>query len=291
MVAPKEPLLVMPFGQGPKFKPLPSAARKRALTTITELRRWFINLPGETYANEILVQPTGAWPAVNLAPPAPLAEVLRFTLPTPEPVSLVLHAWVDEDTALVGDRFRRQLRMIAELEHVGLAALEQLNGRFIVEWGVGKARNWTYCDLAPGSLQIPNANWVSVSAWTRTLPARVAATAQVGTVHAPADCTWSFLLADTNPNLSGRFPPPYARNLTGYFAAQGLAGEGKVILSDFLNNFMEWLMRSAVTPNPVVIPYAPVSVPIAGSVFFIGNQIVNAGTAAAFCTSVVTVRV
>lgn len=286
MVAPKDAILTMPLGQGPSFKPLPSAKKAKTVNVQSELRRWFTNLAGEVYANEVAVPATGAWVSPLVAPPAPLTEVLRITLPTPEPIALTFHCWVADNR-----RFRWQARFAAEID-TALGALNQVFGRILIEWGVGKARNWTYIDAAPGSLQIPNASWVAVSGWSHSLGYLLAATAQIGYTQGPSDATWTFLLCDNAPNLQGRFPPPYGRDITGYFVSSGLAGVGKISLADGLgNNYQEWLMRSAVTPNPPVIPYPPAKVPIGGHCYFIGNEIVNAGGATAYTSSVVTVRI
>lgn len=286
MVAPKERILTMPLRQGPRFKPLPSAKTKPALTVVSEIRRWFKNVAGETYANEVLIPASGAWASPLVAPPAPLVEALRLTLPSPEPIALTIHVWVNEQ-----GRFRRQARFAAEIESA-LALYDQMFGRVMIEWGVGKARNWTYVDAAPGSLQIPNASWLAVSGWSHSLPYILAATAQVGYTQGPSNATWTFMLQDSVPALSGRFPPPYGRDITGYFVSPGLAGVGKISLADGVgSNFQEFLMRPAITPNPAVIPYPPVSVPMGGHVFFVGNEIVNAGGGSSFVSSIVNVRV
>lgn len=290
MVAPKDSILTMPLGQARRFEPLPSARRRRFIRTEDDLRAWLADAPGETFANEVVVNPTGAWPNVALVPPAPgLTEVLRLTLPRPEPISLVLHPWVNDIS-----RFRQSIRMYAELASTNFPAMFAINGRVFVEFGVGQARNWTYLDAAPGGLQIPNATWLAVSAWSHTTAFRLAATAQVGYSHGPLDATWSQTVVDNIQSGIVRQPPHYSRDVTGYFHCPGdLAGVGNLWLQDgLLNVFQHFLMRSAVTPNPQVIPYAPVKIPLAGGVALINNQIFNPGAPAVqcSCTSVCTVR-
>lgn len=296
MVAPIERILTMPLRQAPRFKPLPSARRLKVLTVQTESRRWMANAPGENYAREVTVLATGAWPNIQLAPPADLTEVLRVTLEKPDPVTLYFHPWVyEEDAALnqIFTRFRNSQRLYAHVQSAAFPAMNVLEGRIIIEFGVGKARNWTYLDVAPGALQIPNCNWLAVYGWSNVTNYVLACTAQVGYSHAPLDCTWSQIIVE---NVGGvaivNRPPHYAREVTGYFYGGGLAAQGNLILQDaLLTPFQYFLMRSAVTPNPPVIPYAPVNVPLAGGVAAINSGILNPGAPAALCTCTATCRV
>jgi hypothetical protein len=297
MVAPKKPLLTMPLGQARRFEPLPSAKRKRVLTVESESRLWMANAPGENYAREVTVQATGAWANIQLPPPAPgLTEVLRVTLEKPDPVTIFFHPWIyEEDAALnqIFTRFRFAQRLYAHVQSAAYPAMNALEGRIILEFGVGKARNWTYLDVAPGALQIPNCNWLAVYGWSNVTNFVLAATAQVGYSHAPLDCTWSQIIVE---NVGGvaivNRPPHYAREVTGYFYGGGLAAEGNLALQDaLLTPFQYFLMRSAVTPNPPVIPYAPVNIPLAGGVAAINSGIVNPGVIPALCTCTATCRV
>lgn len=282
----------MPLGQGPRFKPLSSAKRKRVVSVDQEIRRWMANAPGETYANEVTVRASGPWANINLAPPAPgLTEVLRLTLPKPEPVTITFHPWVYEEDVgpppvQIFTRFRRALRLYAHVQSAAFPAQSALEGRIVLEFGAGKARNWTYLDAAPGALQIPNCTWLSVSGWSNLSDFVLAATAQVGISHAPLDATWSQILLE---NVGGvaqiNAPPHYAREVTGYFYGAGLAAQGYLVLQDaLLTPFQYFLMRSAVTPNPGVIPYSPVRVPLAGGVAAITTGIINPGAPAGLCT-------
>lgn len=286
MVAPKHSILTMPLGQAPPFRPLPSAKRRKALPVIDEMHRWMADVPGETYANEVNVVGTGAWVDVRTAPPAPLTEVLRFTIPRPAPVTLIFHSWFPED-----DRFRRAMRLNAEVQTTN-PVFNLSWGRLFIEWGVGQARNWTYVDLASGSLQIPNASWVIVSAWTHSQNCTLAATAQIGYSHSNLDTTWT---ASIFTDVVGNFQvtlPPYSRELSGYLAANGLPAAANLVMQDFGGvNVQTFLLRSAVTPNPQTIPVHPIRATLTGGASLVIMNVTNIGTGPeARCTSVATVR-
>lgn len=287
MVAPKDRILTMPLGQGPPFRPLASAKRGKALPVIEEMHRWMANVPGEVYANETVVQPSGAWVDIRQVPPAALVECLRFTIPRPAPVTLVFHPWTNEDI-----RFRRCLKLLAEVDSFNPVDYFR-QGRLFIEWGVGQARNWTYCDVGPGALQIPNCSWLTVSAWTHTQPLVLAATAQIGYSHSNLDATWSCQIARDVVAVTHDFTlPPYARDATGYFDGNGLAAEAIMTLADFGGaDYQEFRLRSSITPNPQTIPVHPIRVPLTGSSDVLRLRVTNLGTGAfARQTAVCTVR-
>lgn len=266
MTTPVSSPVTFRLGQGPKFKPLPSARRRRAFTAISDLREWVANLPGETFGNEILVPATGAWPNVFLQPPRPLTEVLRLTLPRPEPLTLTIHPWSTN-----AERFRRATRRMAHVNSNVGGPFDPLDdeGRVFIEWGTGRSRNWTYVDAGPGSLQIPMASHLRVSAWCRTVPFIIAASAEPGYSHGGMDCTWTAHLAWVGALANWpTIPPHFAREITGYiYSTTELNAVGQIELGGAnLSRLQLWEMRPAITPNPPPIPYPPVKVPLSGGV-------------------------
>lgn len=266
MVASKEPLLHTPLGQEQPFRPLGSARKPEGPTVIDDRRRFVENLPGETYANEVLVNPSGAWPNVFVQPPAPLVECIRLTLPRPEPLIVSIHPWQNTN-----DRFRRAARLAAEIQVEGVVIPDPITeqGRVIIEWGSGKARNYTWVDAAPGSLQIPLASQVRISAWTFNAPIRLACTVQVGYATGPLNCTWTgFAASAALDSIPFGFNfPHYAREFTGFMQGFSLNDRVDVSLIDevlFPRNIMQ--MRPPITPNPTDRPKDLTSVPIPGPI-------------------------
>lgn len=271
------------------FRPLYSGSRKKRPSPVVDDRRLFYgDLPGIVQGNEVLLIPTGAWPDVRVNQPA-LQEVLRLTLDRPEPVTLYFHPWSN-----TRDQFRESIKFYAHCSAPGLPVVESLQGRIFIEWGVGQARNWTYCDLAPGSLSIPACSWVSVKGWIHTATTTVlAASAQVGYLHSRADCNWSAMFIH---NAVGGYTvqaPNFARELTGFFYSTDVLAEASVAYQQaFSQPAQYWLLRPAITPNPQAIPYPPVKVPI--SVGYVAAlNILNPGPTLAIGTvgTVLTVRI
>lgn len=277
---PEKPVPFRPLYSGPKKKP--------AIKVIDDRRDFYGNLSGIIQGNEIPLVASGAWPDVRANAPA-LQEVLRCTLDRPEPVTLYFHPWVGTT-----ERWRQSLKFYAHCSAPGSPVTEQLQGRIFIEWGVGQARNWTYCDLAPGSLCIPSCSWVSVSGWLHTgVGIVLAASAQIGYMHSRADCSWTAIYLNTAIGTYQVESPNFARELTGFFYSTDVLAEGIV---EFFQPFslpgQNWLLRPAITPNPQATPFAPVKVPIS-----VGYQarltLQNPGPTAALAAlgTVITVRV
>lgn len=241
------------------FRPFSSSARsgKSPMIVKDDRRKFYESLPGIVQGNEVLINPTGAWPVMNQNAP-PLQEALRLTIKRPEPITLYFHPWANTE-----DRFRQSVKLWAHASS-SVALIEQLQGRIIIEFGVGQARNWAYCDMAPGSLHIPACQWVTVYGWTHTSIVRLAVSAQVGYPHSHSDCIWSAVMTE-NAALAGYSveAPHFARELTGYFYSSDVLAEASIAFQQlFSPPGQYWLLRPAITPNPQVLPYAPVDVPI-----------------------------
>jgi hypothetical protein len=271
------------------FEPLYSGRKKKPPIEVIDDRRAFYGaLSGLIQGREVLLIPSGAWPDVRANAPA-LQEVLRCTLPRPEPVTVYFHPWVGQT-----ERFRESIKFYAHCSAPISPVTESLQGRIFIEWGVGSARNWTYCDLAPGSLSIPACSWISVSGWIHTATnVQLAASAQIGYLHPNANCNWTAMFVN---NALGGYTvqgPNFARELTGFFYSTDVLAEGAVAYQQaFAQPAQYWLMRPAITPNPQTIPFPPVRVPI--SVGYVANvQILNPGPTAAIASvgTVLTVRI
>lgn len=249
----KQPETIQPF------RPFSSGAKKKpAIEVVDDRRTFYGDLSGVTQGNEVLLVPTGAWPVVTANAPQ-LQEVLRCTLKRPEPVTVYFHPWLD-----TSDRFRQSIKFFAHASSA-VSALEQLQGRVFIEWGVGSARNYTYCDLAPGSLHIPACQWIAVSGWIHSsVNVRLAASMQIGYPHSESNCNWTAIL-ESNAVMAGYTvqAPNFARELTGFMYSTDPLAETSIAFQQFLALPAQyWLLRPAITPNPQTIPYPPVKVPI-----------------------------
>lgn len=271
------------------FQPFSSGARtkKAPQLVIDDRRNFYGELPGIIQGNEVVINPTGAWPIMNTAAPQ-LQEALRLTLPRPEPVTLYFHPWANTD-----DRFRQSVKLFAHASSL-VSLIEQLQGRIIIEFGVGQARNWAYCDFAPGSLHIPACSWATVYGWTHASTVRLAVSAQLGYTHSKADCMWTAIFAG-NVALGGYTveAPHFARELTGYFYSTDVLAEASVGFQQLIAPpAQQWLLRPPITPNPQAIPYAPVKVPISVGHAVVLSLITPGPTAAVGTVGVgITVRI
>jgi hypothetical protein len=259
------------------FRPFASGGPQKPATTIVDDRRAFYgSLSGGLQGNEVLLIPSGAWPDIRLNAPQ-LQEALRLTLPRAEPVTLYFHPWTN-----VNDRFRRSIKYFAHASAPLSAPFQSLQGRIFIEWGVGAARNYTYCDLAPGSLHIPSCQWVAVSGWIHTDPnTRLAVSAQLGYSHSQADCMWTAIFWH---NAVGGYTveaPNFARELTGYMQSTDPLAEATIAHQQaFAPPAQQWLLRPAITPNPQAIPFPPVKVPISVG-YIVALNLTNPGPTAA----------
>jgi hypothetical protein len=241
------------------FRPLYSGRRQLQPKPVVDDRRQFYGaLPGISQGNEVLLVPTGAWPDIRANIPQ-LQTVLEVTLKRPEPITLYFHPW-DNTT----DRFRQSIKYYAHASAPLVPVFESLQGRIFIEWGVGSARNWTYCDLAPGSLHIPSVNWVRVSGWIHTsTTCRLAASAQIGYSQGRSDCLWTAVFEHNAVGGYTVVAPNFARELTGYYYSPDVLSEATVAFQQaFALPAQQFLLRPAIAPNPQAIPYPPVNVPI-----------------------------
>lgn len=250
----KQPTHVTPF--------LPFGSQKNAIggkTVVTDDRRdIYGSLPGGVWGNEVVVQPSGAWPDPLMNTPA-ITEILRITLPRPEPVTLFWEPYAPVSGA---SRFRPGAEFPAHVNAVvGSVALNG-QARIIVEFGVGSARHWTYCDMAVGSLCIPSCSWATISGWSYFWPLIVNASAQLGyTQNAHAKNTSILHYASVASVL--RPFPNFARDVSVYFSPTKTDATGSFWGGGVSG--MEFYFTSPSAGNPPVIPYPPVKLPIAGN--------------------------
>jgi len=289
MTSNKIPIITNKIGQ--YFRQLPSARRTKAIETILDMHRFMAMTPGENYANEVTVLPSGPWVNILLSPPAPLQEVVRITAPRPTQMTVTLGGY----NVSQNRRFRGQLRLVAVLNSTDANADNE--GRYFIEWGVGKSRNYMWLDLSPGTIHIPNAEWLAVSAWTRAQTVQASANVQLGGFHGVADATWTII----DKNITGGVQaistglPPFARNWTCYYDGTNLndVGEAKLFgkIGPGAYEIQTILMRPPITPNPGFIPFAPNNTPLPAPVGLIGVGTAVAVSAVQTATAVVTIRI
>lgn len=247
-----------PIDQIMPFRPVASGTQKGDFPVIKDDRRDFMSrLSGETISNEVTITPTGAWPVMNTGQPA-LREALRLTLPRSEPVTLSFHPW-DQST----DRFRGAIRYYAHVSCPTTAIVERQQGRIIVEWGSGRTREWTYFDMAAGSFHIPACTHVTVMGWMYNYSVQLGVSAQIGYSHGPHDAYWTMMYSHNATASYAVLCPHYSREITANLYSATVDAEGYVQSQNaFAPPTQYWLMRPAITPNPPVIPYPPVNVPL-----------------------------
>jgi hypothetical protein len=252
---------------GERFSPLPSAERAIA-DRFDAVELFASRVPPGVLANEVPVfaKPV-PWPAgfgVFSDPiPNDLTQVIQLTLQVPQPIALVLGAWLP-----VPDRWRPATR-IGAVNRITTGGTVLPAGRFIVEWGTGSARNFVFLDLAPGSLQIPVAQFVRVYAYVFSpapvpvLPFLVAAaSAYPGRQHPSPSATYtaSVVQRAASPAVDTSifdFLPPYCRTLT-HSVAQTVSpptAHSAVRLVDAASSAS--LMASVLAAPDLVPPFAP----------------------------------
>lgn len=270
------------------FEPFASGRQRGEPPVVKDERREFVEkLAGTSISNEVTILPSGAWPVINANVPQ-LTECLRLTCKRPEPITLSFHPY---DNTTANDRFRVAYQLFAHISCPTVPLFESLQGRIIVEWGSGRTREWTYFDMSAGSFHIPSCTHLKVYGWTHTATVNLGISAQIGYAHGPHDANWTMMFCH---NAVGGYTvnsPHYGREITANFVATDLAASGFVQAQNAFSPVTQyWLMRPAITPNPQVIPYAPVKVPLSGG-FVIGLGIINPGAVPVLCTEIATVTV
>lgn len=281
-------------GPSQDFRPLPTARRVEDFA-----RSWGESIvqfaPPKTLSEEVRVLNVAAIvsPAQVIADTIP---IVQLQLPIAMPVAIQLGAW--EDDASVA---RLPLRLPAFASSTSGAFATAF---FFVQWGQGKARNYTATDLAPGSLQIPSAQWVSVGVFAfdsaqapGTGLARATAALWPGEVAERPDATNTAVVEAINSNpvfIAGT--TSYARDLTAYFASTA-TGAGptpglKITARDASTAAIgQWFMQTATPGNPGTIPSALTSVPIGGNVNSYTAAFSTNGVETSRATLVQTIRI
>jgi hypothetical protein len=223
-------------GSANHFRPLPSAAQGDA-SRLSYPQSFAGRVPGKVLANEVVLtaqaialDPSILIPTPYLIQSSKLDEVLNLSLPVPMPCALVLGAYLNVPYAFGGTVPTPSLR--APTRFPGFAIntepvfqTDLIQGVFVVEWGVGEARNYTVVDLAPCSLQIPVCQALKVSAYffqggfVLPVPGSLAiatASAYPGEQHPSPDATLTLALTTRQPQaidtLTQLFAlPPFAR--------------------------------------------------------------------------------
>jgi len=249
-------------GPSNQFTPLPSAGGVSA-DRLSFSEAFASHAPPGVLANEAPLAVD-----VNRFSPffgnALLTPVLQLTSQVPEPCALVLSAWIAEN-----DRWRDVVRLPARAIKDPTAVWTPWEGRFAIEWGVGKTRNYLFTDFAPGSIQIPIASFVRVwaHAWNESVPLGsppvfiAGAAGYLGQQHPAPDANYTVELCkrigDPAADIAvTEIMPPYVREVSGgvHDAAIPAAAVASIIMSDLFNG-VGLSSFSMAAPN-LVAPFA-----------------------------------
>lgn len=243
-----------------RFRPLASAQDPRVRPTYAE--QFVRDAPPKVISNEVLV-PLQSNTFDPLAP-ADIVQVLQLALPVPMPVGVILGAYLNQD-----DRFRQPSRMNAENDTPG-SVFEA--GRYIIEWGLGEARNYIFTDLAPGSIQIPACQFVNVSAHSRGQAIIAGVTAMPGFSIGTPSATYTTIMERVS--VDGSFfgmLQPYCREVSAGFSAESAAGDDfpqaqlRVTLLNAFFDLNMYLIPAPIRPNGPTIPQPLEHVAVPGS--------------------------
>ena len=220
-LAGRGPIITNRFGQ-PGFDPLSSGAAKASEQKQPWVNRWLRSLQPEILSNETqLIVSAEVWSFAT--PPQNFQPVAQIKLPAPMPVAITLGAWFNATP-----RIRRPVRFSAELSQQGFAGNGGNPGIFLIEWGVGKSRQYIVTDLAPGSVQIPVAQFVVVSALVSTvagstlaagaLAGRASVQIYPGATVPNAKAQYTAVISSLDlgaSNFIAGVIPPYGRHVSG----------------------------------------------------------------------------
>lgn len=264
-----------------RFRPFASGGLVGQPVLIRDDRRdWVEALAGETIGNELIVNASGYWDDWAATQTPGMQSIVRLTTPRPEPIHISFNSYFIETVGRI--RFDYQRRHNAQCRDATAGQwLRYEQGRFIIEWGAGKARNFAILDMAPGSFQIPIASWAQLWGWSAYYPVRCQGYAQVGySLPAKAYATYAY----TNNAVGSAVMNivPWARKITPNFYDTVAAGQGRVRVSSANGIILqEYLVRSPHIPNDQALPVAtPVDVPIVGDAQWISLFIDAIGTLA-----------
>lgn len=221
--------------------------------------RFLLDAPPRVFSNEATLTFQTAQRFDPATPPNDLVQVLQLALPVAMPVGVVLGAYDVQD-----DQFRFPARFAAENDGGGADP----EGRYIVRWGVGEARNHVFTDLAPGSLQIPAAQFVEVLAHLYAGQAIAGATAYPGAELGAANATYTSNLRriDADATAVVRIQP-FCRESSGHFATNGPAAntfaacQAVFEMSSVLIQHATYLIPAPIRANVTTRPQPFVSVP------------------------------
>lgn len=286
---PREPIITNKAREN-RFRPLASAQDPSVRPTYTE--RFVLDVPPRVISNEESLPFQTAQRFDPDTPPTNIVQILQLALPVPMPVGVVLGAYDIQD-----DRFRHPARFDAESDTGGA----EPEGRYIIEWGTGEARNHAFTDLAPGSLQIPAAQFVNISAHLYAGQTIAGASAYPGALLGNASAYYSSMLRrqDADASTVTRIQP-FAREATGHVGVSGPASnnyaalQGVFELSRVLLVHAEYLIPAPIRANGYTRPQPFVSVPLPGAVdrcnYAIENVSSPDGPVTATATFIQTIR-
>lgn len=266
---------------GQKFVPLGSGPQAAALAKSDLTEQFVRGVPPGVLSNELLLTIA---PAEFDQTSVGVQQILQLTLPIPMPVAVTLGPYIAQ-SGQEAARFRTAITFPAEARQgngptPAPAPSSPFMGRYIIEWGLGSARNYAYTDLAPGSLQIPVTSFVRISAhffqnfFTGIGPLPVVAGASVypGYVLSNADAAYTAILQFLSGEASGFldttvFPVPFSRSFAagiseGSFFLHNPVPDARAVLSLFQLSgisFGQWVLTAPDIgggPDAVVIPTA-----------------------------------
>jgi hypothetical protein len=226
---------------------------------------WMRGLQPVVMANEATLSVTSAAP---FTPSSPTVQVLQCTLPVPQPLTVILEPRTTE----------QQYSPIEALPAEATGAFGEFAlfaGRYIVTWGMGQKGGFLFTDLAPGSIQLPATNYVSVRAFAQGAGSvLVGAAIMPGGVLPDGSTTYTRTIRTAVDVLVPGIPRvPFARELSAQFCVISTADNdypsAELDVQAMRGGLVptgRWRMPAPLVPNPQTMPQFLRYEPIAGSV-------------------------
>jgi hypothetical protein len=264
---------------GNKFRPL-SAAIRGAFNP-NYLEHWTANTPPKVIGQQRIIN--GHASTEYLA--SQWVTVLDVTLPFAMPCCVLTACWYlgEEGTEIPRARLPNIDRRPVEIYNSAAVAVPpSYKGAFLVEWGTGLARYYTWIDLAENSINLPMTNSVRVSAQIPRLigfPAVVPFSSVVnaectpGHFHPRPRATHSFDIICDGQDHSQVHPanvtgPPHVRDFSAHLFSTSVAASASIdIFQSPIGGFQEigsYLIEPAIVGNPQTRPYGLNNVPFPG---------------------------
>ena len=294
-----------------RFVPLSSGPALSAPRTLME--SFLENAPPEVSANSrVIPGNTGTFDEDSAT--ARRQEILRVTYPVPCPVAITLQPWRDTSTLQTPTFFPGSATDFPAPGEFTTGVDQE--GRYIIEWGVGKARSNLFADFAPGSIQLPIAQYVTISAVVFNLEATEeqmgGAIVSPGAILSSPSATFTSSFFQTADGTQQVERVPFS-SLASFYLANDSADDDDYGTSQLAVNGLRvvpasaggaggeetirvarWMVPAAIQPNPGATPTG-YPAPIPGNVdrfeLVFSNVVAPSGTTYAVGTVVQHIRV